>query len=267
MRIWLLYSVHCTKQQRVSAKALTNVHDRVSTDRNKRRSSGRSRTTSRADRRARKSRRRDTRGRTRRNRYTRLDRYRSVLRWQTWDRLFWGGCNPPGKRPHTPRLLCRYRVLLLRKPYWGQLNFLGKGTTFIPQPAEPVQFSGGDGQIRTADLSLRRRPNIFAFRRAQRTLPVRDLLAVHRNPAPQFSGGDGQIRTADLSLRRRPLYPTELRPRTSRSNCSDCSRTPARQSLFGDVPPIMHPIEMNLLHRGIRVRGRGREIRTGRGHA
>ena len=28
-------------------------------------------------------------------------------------------------------------------------------------------------------------------------------------------------------LRRRPLYPTELRPRTSRSNCPDCSRAPA----------------------------------------
>jgi hypothetical protein len=28
-------------------------------------------------------------------------------------------------------------------------------------------------------------------------------------------------------LRRRPLYPTELRPRTSRSNRSDCSRAPS----------------------------------------
>ena len=85
--------------------------------------------------------------RKRRSRYIQPDRCRAFLRFRTLGHPSWGECNPPGKRPHTPRLLCRYRVLLLRKPYWGQLNFLGKGTTFIPQPAEPVQFLVGTGRF------------------------------------------------------------------------------------------------------------------------
>jgi hypothetical protein len=72
--------------------------------------------------------------------------------------------------------------------------------------------SGRDGQIRTADLSLRRRPHLSPTPRT-----TAHACALHERShlplASQESGRDGQIRTADLSLRRRPLYPSELRPR------------------------------------------------------
>ena len=48
------------------------------------------------------------------------------------------------------------------------------------------------------------------------------------------SGRDGQIRTADLSLRRRPLYPSELRPHSSRLYL-DAASVPLLQAFAPDV--------------------------------
>ena len=125
---------------------------------------------------------------------------------------------------------------------------------------EPTPFisSGRDGQIRTADLSLRRRPDHPSIAHNGFACALLTRLRILR-------GRDGQIRTADLSLRRRPLYPSELRPRTEQS--FDCSRTPAFQAFLRDVAAVVHSVEVDLLDGRVGVGGRRGEIGAGSGHA
>ena len=90
------------------------------------------------------------------------------------------------------------------------------GCAWQPIANKPTaKSSGRDGQIRTADLSLRRRPapSVYTSHNGSRLCAPR---AAAYWSATQKPGRDGQIRTADLSLRRRPLYPSDTSHNGSR---------------------------------------------------
>src|SRR5579872_1464899 len=267
-------------------------------DQSKRRSWRRNRPTFPGDRPARKSPIPDTPGHTPRSRYTLPDRCKSTLRLQTWDRLSWDGCNPPDRRPRMPCLWCRCRVQLLRKPYWGQIKTFRRTRNYLHTTARcasaisrqgtgrfdllsvarrdklhrPTYHSGGDGQIRTADLSLRRRPNPLISPRTTacacarpssgRTSILRPtiLVGTGRFELPTCRlGGDRSIQLS---------YVPALQGAIVLIVAGDLFVLgPAFQSFCSNVVAEVHPIEVNLLDGGVGIGGCGCQIATGRCHA
>ena len=97
-----------------------------------------------------------------------------------------------------PRLWCRCRVLRLRKPYWGQIKLPGeKELPSYHSPPRQCNFLAGNGQIRTADLSLSRsRPDHPYDLLSGRTLILRPnfLVGTGRFELPTCRlGGDRSI--------------------------------------------------------------------------